>query len=177
MPRATLTQASLPAAFIATLITAIFLSGCGGGDSGSPAASPSNDASDKYVGTWKRCNIYNVAQGSFLAFSQTLIIAKISATSYSSLGSNSDHTDTNCTGAGTPIVGEAATTVFTIVGSKSVTPYTVDTLTYPAGGSMPAKDIAYVNPAGPTLQIGKSNSTRDADGFPTELEVVRFAKL
>lgn len=161
--------------WLITCLTAITLTACGGGSS--TTAASGTDASDKYVGTWKRCNVYNIAQGNFLAFSDVLTIAKVGAASYSSAGSRFDHTDAACTSTGTPVLGEAGTTVFTITGTKTVAPYLVDTLTYPGVPGTTAKDIAYVNLAGPTLQLGSGSAGIDAAGYPNALEGVRFIKL
>jgi hypothetical protein len=158
--------------WFAAAFTALSLAACGGGDS---TTTSSSDSSDKYVGTWKRCNIYAVPMGANLAYSDRLVIAKVSATSYSSAGAKFDHTDTACSSTGVPIAGDSGTTVFTIVGSKTVGTNLVDTLTYP-NGSGTSKDIAYVNLAGPTLQLGNPSSSLDAAGFPTALDLVRFAK-
>lgn len=168
-----LTRNSSP--LLAVLLTALSLLGCGGGSS---SASSGTDSSDKYVGTWKRCNVYPVVPPSgFLAYSDRLVITKVSAASYNSAGDKFDHTDAACTSAGTPIVGDSGATVFTITGTKTVGANTVDTLTYPVGTGPLAKDIAYVNPAGPTLQLGSNSAGVDANGFPNALDPVRFAKL
>jgi hypothetical protein len=159
--------------WIAMSCTVIALVACGGSDSTTPIAT---DASDKYVGTWKRCIPYNIPQGSFLAYSETAAITKVTASSYRSVSSRADHTDVNCSTAGTPIVGESLDSVFSLVGTKSIGGNIVDTVTYPTGPSTTAKDIAYVNSAGPTLQIGDTNSGLDANGFYNALDNRRFLK-
>ncbi len=167
---------STTTSLLATLLAAMMLTACGGGGSTTTAAG--TDASDKYVGTWKRCNVYQGGPlNGFLDYSDRLVITKVGAASYNSAGAKFDHTDAQCTSAGTPIIGDTGATVFTITGTKAVTPYTVDTLTYPVGASLTAKDIAYVNLAGPTLQVGSSSGGVDAAGYPNALEGNRFVKL
>lgn len=160
---------------LSILSIAAVLTACGGGTT-TPVVSSGNDLSDKYVGNWKQCTPYKVPVNSFLAYSSTLAITKIGANSYQTVAGNNDHTDASCTSAAVVIQGENGTTVYTITGTKMIGSTTVDTVTYPTGGSTVAKNLAYVNTAGPTLQLGATGSGNDANGYPNALETNRFAK-
>ena len=163
----------LPAA-----LSVLALVACGGGGTSVTTPAVAADASDKYVGVWTRCFPYKgtVPSGN-LAYSDKLTITKVSATSYKGDLVKLDHSDTACASAGVVIPGDGGATVFTITGTKTIGADTVDTVTSLAGGgALVARNVIYVNLAGPTLQVGDASSTLDAAGFYNGLEPVRFAK-
>ena len=153
------------------------LSGCGGGD-GAPtnASTVGADASDKYVGTWDQglCQAGAPTAGNSF-FRQTISITKISTNVYSSSGGIYGYPTSACSGTGALVPGDSASTIQTIVGTKTIGSTEVDKVTYP-NGTGTTKSVAYVNLGGPALQVGDLNSVRDAEGFPTALEAARYAK-
>lgn len=139
------------------------LTACGGGGGGS------DEAADKYVGTWKGCQ--PTGNATYPYFVLTLNLAKASA---NAVGGNmqgnllySDATCTNLIGAGTPTSwGYSAT----ITGTRVVQGNTVDAVNYVLNGSA-GKDVLFVS--GGNLYTGAGAS--DAAGYPTALSAP-FAK-
>jgi hypothetical protein len=155
------------------LATASLLTACGG-DSAAPAAPVANDPADKYVGTWVRCNKLNLTVNGDNSFTDEGVITKAGASSYQVVAARNSFVSANCTGTASPVVGESATTVYTIVGSATASGVAADKVTYPAGPGLTNKDLIYVN--GNQLQEGNLSSTKDADGFPSELTTAPYIK-
>jgi hypothetical protein len=169
-----------------TTVAALVLAACGGGGTTvTPSSTTGVDLVGKYVGTWSTaCGgpVTITATGAVSSSKQTVVIKKVSDSSFSAEGGSVDYVGAGCTGTGTPVVGETGASVFTVVGTKTVSNTTptgtdaVDKLTYPASATTSAKDIIFLNSAGPTLQRGDTSSAKDADGFPTLVFSQRFTK-
>lgn len=176
MPMPRLALLALTSLTLVSLLTA-----CGGGGDAPPAAAAvAADPADRFVGNWQ-----TACGGSFFLSSsptiarsarQQVTIKKVSASSYSLEGGSVDYVGSGCPGAGTPVVGETLTTVFTLAGTKSASGKTVDKVTYPTNpaGTTLGNDIVLVE--GSNLQRGNTGIAAEADGFPGTLFPQVFIK-
>lgn len=152
------------------LLATATLAACGGGDD------TGNGLADKYVGVWASpCTDLSAALGRPNSYKTLLTLKKTADASYSSEGGNTEWANATCTGAGTPIVGESGSTVFTIVGTLVLGSDTVDKLNFGAAPSL-RKSISMVSADGQGLRVGSGGGGVDADGYPSSLNATVYTK-
>lgn len=131
------------------------------------AATPTVDAADKYVGTWVT-NCENDGTDSSIGSAS---FTKVSANVYAGTTSASTYSGTACAG---PVVktGGLSNMRMTIVGTKSASGVTADKIMGTATEGV-GKIIMYGEST--FIQTGP-NGTLDADGFPDNLNPIKFYK-
>ena len=166
-----------PRAMHAQLLAALaaVLTACGGG-SDAPAAAAATAGASRYAGTWtSACVDLSSALGRPSSYRSNFTITATNASSYTAAGGNTEWTNNNCGGTGTPIAGESGSTTFTVSGTKTIGSDVVDKLTYAGGGGATLKSLSFVSPDGRSLRLG-GTGTPDAEGYPTALDPTVYTK-
>ncbi len=153
------------ATFLSSVLASAALVACGGGGSGTPAATATADTADKYVGTWTLCN--PISPNDPRSAKDTVTFTKTSAATGSFVGHYDYYIGKNC--AGTPSELNTITGTFSIVGTNVIDAKTVDliNLSVSAPVVQNQKSLAYINAN--TLLFGTYASPVDENGYPTTL--------
>ncbi|MBX3659684.1 MAG: hypothetical protein KF740_14730 [Ramlibacter sp.] len=137
-----------------------------------PAPAPVAAAADKYVGSWRGCNVLGTTE----AYLETYTFVKQNDTTLTYSYASNGFTNNTCAGTGTAQPGEQGTLLLD-AGTKTVQGETADKVTFQITQPTPVtgKQIIAVTAAN-ALRLGNNQSAKDAQGYPTAFRSTAYQK-